>query len=74
VGQLLGGSAILLLVLFAPTGAEEPPKLAAAPKGFDARRDGIDRGKVDTGARTAGSSRSARIEARPSPSPPRTGN
>jgi enterochelin esterase-like enzyme len=47
-GQLLGGTALLLLLLSAPTRAADPPALPAAPKGFDARRDSIERGKVET--------------------------
>jgi enterochelin esterase-like enzyme len=46
--RLLGGCAILL-ALSAPAGADEPPKdLPMAPKGFDVKRDDIDRGKVET--------------------------
>jgi enterochelin esterase-like enzyme len=49
VGWLLGASALLLLVLFAPTWADEALKqLPAAPKGFDVKRDDIERGKVET--------------------------
>ncbi len=48
-GWLLGASAFLLLVLFAPTRADEKPKeLPAAPKGFAVKRDNIERGKVET--------------------------
>jgi enterochelin esterase-like enzyme len=48
VGRLLGGSALLLLALSAPTRSDDRPQdLAAAPKGFDAKRDGIGRGKVE---------------------------
>jgi enterochelin esterase-like enzyme len=48
-GRLLAGCALLLLVLVVPARAEEPPKkLDPAPKGFDARRDGVERGKVET--------------------------
>jgi enterochelin esterase-like enzyme len=36
------------LVLAGPLPAQPPAKIAAAPKGFDARRDGIERGKVET--------------------------
>jgi enterochelin esterase-like enzyme len=36
------------LVLAAPSRAESPTPLAPAPKDFDARRDGVDRGKVET--------------------------
>jgi enterochelin esterase-like enzyme len=45
----LSGEAILALVLFGPSRADDrPQELAAAPKGFDARREGIERGKVET--------------------------
>jgi enterochelin esterase-like enzyme len=48
-GWLLGASAFLLLVLFVPTQADQTLKqLPAAPKGFDVKRDHIERGKVDT--------------------------
>jgi enterochelin esterase-like enzyme len=41
--------AFLVLVLIGPSRADEkPPELAAAPKGFDARREGIARGKVES--------------------------
>jgi enterochelin esterase-like enzyme len=46
MGRLLG--VCLVLVLAGPTRAEEPKKLAPAPKGFDARRDNIKRGKLET--------------------------
>ncbi len=46
LGRLLGLSAILFFA--APAWAEAPAALAAAPKGFDAQRDGIERGKVET--------------------------
>jgi enterochelin esterase-like enzyme len=40
---------LLLLLVFAPTWAHEKPKeLPAAPKGFDAKRDGIEQGKIET--------------------------
>ncbi|MCI0464610.1 MAG: hypothetical protein L0Z62_47395 [Gemmataceae bacterium] len=45
---LLGWSAFVLLLLSIPTGAQQPPKIANAPKGFDARREGIPRGKLET--------------------------
>jgi enterochelin esterase-like enzyme len=49
VGRLLGGGALLLLILSAATRADDKPKeLPAAPKGFDAKREGIERGKVET--------------------------
>ena len=47
VGRLLGGSAFLVLVL-AGLGWAQPPKLDQAPKGFDLRRDKIERGKLET--------------------------
>jgi enterochelin esterase-like enzyme len=42
----LGLSAFLFFA--APAWAETPAPLAAAPKGFDTRRDGVERGKVET--------------------------
>jgi enterochelin esterase-like enzyme len=42
----LGVSAILFVA--APVWAETPAALAPAPKGFDTRRDGVERGKVET--------------------------
>src|SRR5262245_6561040 len=42
---LLGGGALLLLPLVMTA---QDSKLAPAPKGFDAKRDGIERGKVET--------------------------
>jgi enterochelin esterase-like enzyme len=45
VGLLLGASSLLLL---APARGDSPPALAPAPRGFDARRDGIEHGKVET--------------------------
>lgn len=48
VGWLLSGSALLALVLSAPAPAAETAKLDPAPKGFDAKRDDIQRGKVET--------------------------
>ncbi len=45
----VGRGALLALGLFALARADDPPKdLPAAPAGFDVRRDGIDRGKVET--------------------------
>src|SRR3954452_3200184 len=46
--RLVGGSAFLALVLSAPALAETPTKLAPAPRGFEVRRDRVDRGKVET--------------------------
>jgi len=48
LNRLLSVCAFLVLVLLAPTRADEPKPLAAAPKGFDTRRDNIERGKVET--------------------------
>jgi hypothetical protein len=47
-GPTLGGSALLLLILFAPTGAQPPAPLPPAPQGFDARRENVALGKVET--------------------------
>ncbi|MFO0967298.1 MAG: alpha/beta hydrolase-fold protein [Gemmataceae bacterium] len=50
----------LSLILAAPLLAEPPEKLPAAPKGFDKKRDGIPRGKVETveyDSKTAGAKR-----------------
>src|SRR5262249_7725409 len=44
--QWLGLSAFLFFAV--PAWAETPAPLAAAPNGFDARRDGAERGKVET--------------------------
>ncbi len=49
LGRLLAVSAFLVPALSAPTRADEKPApLPPAPKGFDARRDDIPRGKVET--------------------------
>jgi enterochelin esterase-like enzyme len=45
VGLLLGGGVFLAVSTMAP--ADEPKALAAAPKGFDAKRDSVPRGKVE---------------------------
>jgi enterochelin esterase-like enzyme len=45
---LLGGSAFLALVLSASALAQAPAALPAAPKGFDTKRDNIERGKIET--------------------------
>jgi enterochelin esterase-like enzyme len=55
------GSLFLLAALCVPVRAEEFP---AAPKGFDAKRDNIERGKVETveyESRSAGSKRKATV-------------
>ena len=60
MGRLLGLGALLLLL---PTGqaADDPPaKFPPAPKGFDARREGIEHGQVETleyDSRTVGAKR-----------------
>jgi enterochelin esterase-like enzyme len=48
LGWLPAGGALLLLALPLPVRADEPKDLPAAPKGFDARRDDVERGKVET--------------------------
>jgi enterochelin esterase-like enzyme len=48
MSRLLGGSAFLILVVTVQVRAEAPKKLAAAPKGFDAQRADIKRGKLET--------------------------
>jgi enterochelin esterase-like enzyme len=45
---LVGAVALLVLVPSALTRAQTPQKFSAAPQGFDARRDNIERGKVET--------------------------
>src|SRR5262249_19212831 len=60
VGRLLLGSVCVCLSLSALTWAQEPGKVPVAPKGFDARRDKIERGKIDTveyDSKTVGSKR-----------------
>jgi enterochelin esterase-like enzyme len=46
-GRLLCVSVILILVLCVRVPAQTPAKFPAAPKGFDARREGIERGKLE---------------------------
>jgi enterochelin esterase-like enzyme len=41
-------SIILIPLLPAPAPAQTPTKFPAAPKGFDARREGVERGKLET--------------------------
>ncbi len=49
LGRLAGGGALLALLIAAPARADEKPKeLAPAPRGFDTKRDGVERGKVET--------------------------
>jgi enterochelin esterase-like enzyme len=47
ISRLLAGSALLVLALSAPARADTPKKLDPAPKGFDARRSDLERGKVE---------------------------
>jgi enterochelin esterase-like enzyme len=47
-GRLLPLSSLLVLVLYSAVRAQPPAALLAAPDGFDARRDGIEHGKVET--------------------------
>ncbi len=59
--HVASGSLFLLVVLCVPVRAEEFP---AAPKGFDTKRDGIERGKVETveyESRSAGTKRKATL-------------
>jgi enterochelin esterase-like enzyme len=46
--RLLGGSTLLALALAIPARAQDQKTLPAAPKGFDQKREGISRGKVET--------------------------
>src|SRR6516225_8354054 len=62
VGLLLAVS--VLLPLAARTWADSPTPLAPAPKGFDARRDGVERGNVELveyDSKTVGARRKAVI-------------
>jgi enterochelin esterase-like enzyme len=45
---LLGGSMFLALGLAVPARAQDAKPLAPAPKGFDVRRDNVERGKIET--------------------------
>jgi enterochelin esterase-like enzyme len=48
VGRLASASVLLLLILSLPARADDKPAdLPAAPKGFDTKRDGVERGKVE---------------------------
>jgi enterochelin esterase-like enzyme len=47
VGQLTGATAILFLTLV-PGAEAQTPEVPKASKGFDVRRDNIERGKVET--------------------------
>ena len=63
--HLAAGSVVLLILLSAFVRAEETPKeLAPAPKGFDSKRDNIERGKVETieyDSKSAGGKRKATV-------------
>jgi enterochelin esterase-like enzyme len=48
IGRLLGLGFLLVPVLPTAVRAQPPATLPAAPRGFDARRDGIEQGKVET--------------------------
>jgi enterochelin esterase-like enzyme len=48
LGVLVVASTMVVLMPCLAAGAEAPQKLAPAPRGFDARRDNVERGKVDT--------------------------
>ncbi len=65
LGQWLAGCAFLFLVLPAAAWADDPPKdLPAAPKGFDTKRDNIERGKsevVEYDSKTVGAKRKMTI-------------
>jgi enterochelin esterase-like enzyme len=47
LGRLVGGAALLLILSGPAPAGDKPKELAAAPKGFDRKRDDIERGKVD---------------------------
>lgn len=47
IGRLLSLGFLLVLVLSTAVRAQPPATLPAAPSGFDARRDGIEQGKVE---------------------------
>ena len=46
--RLLGGSTLLALALAVPAAGQDAKSLAPAPKGFDQKREGIKRGKLET--------------------------
>jgi enterochelin esterase-like enzyme len=46
--RLLGGSMFLALAWVVPAPAQDGKPLAPAPKGFDARRDNVERGKIES--------------------------
>jgi enterochelin esterase-like enzyme len=58
--RLLGGSTFLAVALAIPASAQNPKPLAPAPKGFDIRRDNVERGKIERieyDSKTVGSKR-----------------
>jgi enterochelin esterase-like enzyme len=60
LGRLFSAGVFVVVLLLAPTWAQPPAPLAAAPKGFDARREQIERGKLETveyDSRTVGAKR-----------------
>jgi enterochelin esterase-like enzyme len=65
LGRLASGCALLLLTLPGPARADDKPKeLPPAPKGFDTKRDGIERGKVEAveyDSKTVGGKRRATV-------------
>jgi enterochelin esterase-like enzyme len=46
--RILARSALLALVLAVPALAQETKPMPAAPKGFDTKRDNIQRGKIES--------------------------
>ncbi len=46
--RLLSGSMLLILALVIPASAQDQKPLPAAPKGFDTKREGIARGKIES--------------------------
>jgi enterochelin esterase-like enzyme len=64
-GRLTGGSALLILMLSGPAWADDKPtELPAAPRGFDTKRDGVERGKVEAveyESKSAGGKRKAMV-------------
>jgi enterochelin esterase-like enzyme len=60
MNRLTAGGALLVLALASPAWAETSNKLEPAPKGFDVRRDSVERGKIETvtyNSKTAGAKR-----------------
>jgi enterochelin esterase-like enzyme len=68
MNRLLAGSALLALLLSAPAWAQAPKPIPDAPKGFDTKRDNIDRGKIEVVAydsKTGGGKRKMTIYTAP---------